>query len=1127
MNRPILFILLCLLAGVASAQSSVLSEGSWYKLAIHADGVYRIDHNFLSNELGLDLTTVDPSQIKIYGNGGRMLPQPNSTQRPGDLLENLVWRTGLEDGSFDVSDYLLFYGTGPHQMELINGLINYENNVYSDSAFYFLTIDGASATEISTITPPAEVFPTVNTYSHLIAHELDERNILKDNLAQGGSGREWYGERFQRNFETSRNYDYSIPGFTGKGKLLTATLSQSEVSNSMTWSVNGNILGDQQLGPITSILVSPYENRGVNHIDTFDIDISSQQALTVTANFNFVPGESSVARLNYFVIEAERELAIYEGQTHFYNHNATEGARFEIGNLNSNSQLWDVTEPQEPQKIAINISGSTGVFSDDVSALRRYVVFDPDAIRNPDFIGPVTNQNIHGIGPQDGLIITHPRFRTQAEQLADFHRTEDNLSIAVIDIYELYNEFGSGSRDITAMRDAIRHFYNLSSNLKYVLLFGDCSYAYKDQLSNNTNFVPTYESRNSIHPIFSFSSDDYFGFMEDGEGEWTENDAGDHTLDVGIGRLPVKTTAEADDIVNKIIRYNTSDRVLGDWKNTVTYVVDDGDGNLHVRHGEQLSRILDRDVNQILPRKIYLDAFEQELGASKETSPILTDQIREAISEGTFLVNYIGHGNEFQWMDENTLDTTFVGELTNRFRLPIFVTATCQFGRYDDPDFFSGSERLLLAPNGGAIALLTTTRPVFASSNFELNEAFHETLFRKASGQYMRLGDITRITKNQSLRGALNRNFSLLGDPMMTLQYPDFSATIDEINGKSLSIESDTLSALEEITLSGSIRNADSSINTDFNGIIDIVLLDAESQARTIGQESLPTSYSIRENALFRGKASVSNGLFSSTFILTRNISYRFMEGKISLYAIDEENGTDASGATTQIRLGGTDPTSRLDETPPTISLYLNDEQFISGSVVEPSSLLIARAFDESGFNISENSVNQSITLSLNDGEPFEINDFFTADVDDFKTGFVTYPLDNLEAGTYTATIKLWDTYNNSTTSSVEFVVSDTRRISLENVFNFPNPANGTTTFNFDHNRLGEELEITIDVYGMDGALKETLFHRIDDSPERVNFLTWDIAGSSMEQGMYLYKITVRSTLDGAVGQQFKRLIVN
>lgn len=1129
MIRSIFLMLLFLVCHQSYGQSdnSVLAEGQWHKIAIAKDGVYKIDREFLEGSLGVDVQNLDASTLKVYGNGGRMLPQANSIERPTDLLQNPTYAQGLADGTFDAEDYLLFYGLGPHQLEIRNDQILYENNVYSDSAFYFITYGGDPGESMEPRTEISGNFPVRNIYQHLISHEIDERNILKSGLSRGGSGREWYGEIYQRNVNTDRDYNFQVPNFTGTGKVLFASLSQSETDNSFSLAMNGEYLGDQELDSIKSVFEDQYEDRGINHVDTFAIDVPASDELTLNVVFNFVSGISSIARLNYFVIQAERELAIYDGLTHFSNGQTTEGIQFEINNTNENSQVWDITDPYQPKLVALEHVGATSNFDYVGTPDQQFVVFQPEDMPVPDYIEQVANQNIKGVGPQEGLIIAHPRFWSQAQQLAEFHRTTQNLQVEVFNIHEIYNEFGSGSKDITAVRDMIRYFYQNSPNLGYALLFGDCSYDYKNQLSNNTNFVPTYESRNSVHPVLSYSSDDYFGFMEEDEGEWIEASFGDHTLDIGIGRIPAKTTAEATDMINKIVRYSTSERVLGNWKNSVTYVADDGDRNMHLNDGETLSEILDEEATQILPQKIYLDAFEQELGASQETSPILREQIDQAINEGTFLVNYIGHGNEFQWMDENTLDTTIVGNLTNRFRLPIFVTATCQFGRYDDPDFFSGSERLLLDPNGGAIALLTTTRPVFASSNRQVNLAFHNNIFRRENGQYLRLGDIIRRTKNESLRGPRNRNFALLGDPMLMLQYPDFIATIDEINEKNLSVESDTLSALEEITLSGSIRRLDSTLNSDFNGVIDIVLLDAASTARTLGQESFATSYDVQENALFRGKASVTNGRFETSFILTRNISYRFLEGKISLYAIDEENGTDASGATDQIRLGGTSPIVRSDNDPPEIDLYLNDEQFVNGSVVESSSILIARVFDENGLNISENSINQNITLTLNDEEPIVINDFYSADVDDFKNGFVTYPLNDLAAGQYTATIKIWDTYNNSATQTVEFIVSDVRQIGMENVFNFPNPASGTTTFNFEHNRPGEELEITIDIYGVDGALKATLYHEIDDSPSRIDFLNWDITTASLEQGLYLYKITVRSTLDGAVGQQVKRLIVN
>ena len=529
---------------------------------------------------------------------------------------------------------------------------------------------------------------------------------------------------------------------------------------------------------------------------------------------------------------------------------------------------------------------------------------------------------------------------------------------------------------------------------------------------------------------------------------------------------------------------------------------------------------------QTLVQKAYLDAFDQVVSPSRERSPALRQTIKESIERGSFVLDFLGHGNEFEWMDERVINEDFVDSLTNRFQLPIIVTATCQFGRYDDPEFFSGSERLLLNPNGGGIALLTTTRPVFASSNELVNRAFHETLFERNENGFLRLGDVMRNTKNNSLSRLENRNFALLGDPMLTLAYPDYIATISEINGKSLSGTSDTLSALEEITLTGQILHQDSSLNSDFNGEVQITLLDATDEVRTLGQESLPFSYEIQENALFRGLSEVVDGEFTSTFTITRNTSYRFANGKISLYASNAETNEDANGAIDNILLGGTAPVP-LDDNPPVIELFVNDPGFRNGQTVESSSLLIARVTDDNGINISSNGINQNITLVLNDETPLVLNEFYVAATNDFQTGFVTFPLNSLEEGRYEAEIKLWDTHNNSSSARVEFVVTESTRINLTNVMNFPNPANQTTTFSFEHDRLGEELEISIDLFNSQGALAESLRYEVDNSSQRIDDLAFDLGASSISVGIYVYQITVRSTLDGAIGREVRRLIVN
>lgn len=1130
MLRPILIVFLCATTWLGLCQSSVLSSGQWYKVGITETGIYKIDRPMLL-EMGISPESIDAKTFRIHGYGGGALPQLNETSRPIDLPENAILRSGLEDGVFDEEDYILFFGERPDLLKLNEqGFPFYEGNIYSDTSYYFLTYAGGLGLGVQTEPAIEGLYQSIDTYDDLYVIENNTRNILKKDIERGGSGREWYGEAFQLNLRLEIEYEYDLSGFTGEGILIFSSLSQSEGPTSFTLSSNDVEVGEQLLESVRPSIEAPYQERGVHHTDTFNISTAPAETLKIKAVFNRDPSNlSNLARLDKIILDAKRELNLLENQVIFQSAASLENemSTYEIGISENDLQVWNISDATRPSNIQFTIEGNTARFNEKSEKTERYVCFKGSDFPAPKFFGAIQNQNIQAMSPNDGIVITASQFLNEANRLADFHRQHDNLDIAVITTDQIYNEFSSGRQDVSAIRDAIRHYWNKSSSFKYALFFGDCSYDYKSRIENNTNYVPTYESKNSVHPIFSYSSDDFFGFMEDDEGNWEESSSGDHTLEVGIGRLPVKTIDEAEDIVNKIIRYSTSDRTFGNWKNKVTYVVDDGDFNRHVRDAEQLSDYFRVFEGQLSREKLYLDAFEQEIDASNESSPIVTSLFKEAIDEGTFVVNYIGHGNEFQWMDENVLDEEGLSQLSNRFQLPIFVTATCQFGRYDDPDFFSGSERLLLNPNGGAIALLTTTRPVFASSNFLVNRAFHETLFSTEEGEFPRLGDIIRITKNRSLRGPVNRNFSLLGDPFLRLNYPELKVEIYEINGKETQVATDTLSALEQVFLKGRIVGLDGNAVNNFNGIAEILLLDSETQSRTLGQESTPIDYSIQNNALFNGIVSVENGEFQSSFIITRNTSYRFESGELKVYAYDDKNALDASGSLNNFVLGGTTTEAKSDVLGPDITLYINNSDFVNGTAIPSGSMLIAELFDENGINISSNGFNQSITISIDEGPAILANDKYSAALDSYQSGFVTFPLDDITPGKHSAVLKVWDLYNNSTSKQVDFIVSDAGGIVLTEVINYPNPVNNETTFSFVHNRGGEELEIKIEIIDIYGGEVELLEFEIDDTSSRIDDIYWNIEAAAIDPGVYIYRIYARSTLDGATGRIARKLIVN
>ncbi|MEO1255673.1 MAG: type IX secretion system sortase PorU, partial [Bacteroidota bacterium] len=483
----------------------------------------------------------------------------------------------------------------------------------------------------------------------------------------------------------------------------------------------------------------------------------------------------------------QRELALYNNETDFrWIGSPGEIIKYELNNV-SQPTIWNVSDPTNAFNQEYTAEAGKVVFQSQSSAVEEFVVFQGSEFPSPFIFGNVANQNLKANTSFDGVIVTHPEFEQEAELIAQFHRDHDDLDVEVVTTREIYNEFSAGRQDISAIRDYAKYVYEAGNQLKYLLLFGDCSYDYKDRINRNTNFVPTYESRESFDPIRSYSSDDYYGFFEESEGEWIEDKVGDHTLEIGIGRLPAKTKEEARAMVDKIIYYTTSPNTLGEWRSEITYVGDDGDRNIHTSQIEGLSNLVDTTYAQYIIHKVLLDAFSQTGSGSSERSPLASAALKTRIKNGSFIVNFLGHGNERLWMDEEILTQADIAELTNRNKLPIFVTATCEFGRYDNPIQVSGAENLLLMEQGGGIALLTTSRPVFASTNDSLNRAFHQHMFKRESGGGLRLGDVTRLTKNGGLEGPVNRNFTLLGDPMMMPAYPKIDIILDETGIDTLS----------------------------------------------------------------------------------------------------------------------------------------------------------------------------------------------------------------------------------------------------------------------------------------------------------------------------------------------------
>lgn len=1115
--------------------SSVLSSGSWYKFSVSESGIYKIDYDWLKNA-GINPDNIDPRKLKIYGNGGGMLPQNNSAFRYDDLVQNTITVIGEKDGKFNTGDYILFYGQSPHTVSFdsTDNLFHHTENIYSDKTFYFLTTDGNDGLRVSPVSQPTSYDQTITTFDDFQFVEQDLTNLLH-------SGRLWLGEKFDYT-NTSSSHSFNIPGILASSdiKVSVSAASGSSVSTSLEVTLNGISAGVLHFPAISGFLTTSYPNAAELVFNTFSVSASSfgsSQNYDVGLRYN--PGTApsvSSGYLNYIEMNVQRNLQLYGSQTTFRSISSLSASncKYVIAN-GSNAVVWDISDPLHPQSFAITAAGVDGEFFAPGNTLHEFVTFSGNSFSQPVFEKMVSNQNLHGISAPvpELLIITTSDFLGTAQRLENHRSTYSGITSKTLLVSDIYNEFSSGAQDITAIRDFIRMVYSRGGSqgdsLRYVLLLGDCSYDYKDRISNNTDFVPTYEAKESFAPTQTYSSDDYYGFMEPNEGDWPEPNDPTALLDIGIGRLPAANSQQANDMVNKIIYYDTHLGTRRKWRNDICFVSDDGENNSF----ESTAEMLASKVASLAPvfniNKIYLDAYPQIPAPGGQISPEATQALNDQVESGALLINYDGHGGETGWAQEKLLQISDIQGWDNMDKLTFLITATCDFGRYDDPNDVSGAEYAIRNQNGGAAGLMTTTRPVYSSSNTIINKAFYDYAFDKSNGKWMPLGSIMRLTKNHSISGVNNRNYSLLGDPSMTLGYPEEQIVITKINGTNPANTSDTLKALSKVSVEGEIQDL-GKLMTGFNGTVYSTIYDKPSQITTLGDESAPIVFSLMNNYIYDGKASVVNGKFSFSFIVPKDISYQYDHGKISLYASESMSLTDANGYNTSIVIGGSNPNAPTDNTPPQIRAYMNDSSFVNGGVTGPNSTLLIKLFDESGINISGTGIGHDITAVLDDSKNVMVlNQYYSTVLNSYQRGLVQYPMKGLSPGPHTLKIRAWDTYDNSAETTLEFIVYNDQKLTLKNVLNYPNPFSTHTNFHFDHNRAGDDLQVMVQVFTVSGKLIKTIHETIFMSQSHVSQLSWDGRDdfdSLIGKGVYVYKLEVRSMRDGSKNHRYQKLVL-
>lgn len=1129
-NRYCILILVSLLdmaGGQAQPVQSVLQNGTWLKIGVTSTGIVRLDQATLA-AVSPAFATADPRLFRLYGNGGAVLPQPNATARPADLLENAVLVTGEADGRFDPGDALLFFGQRTATVSYNgSGQLSHQLNPYADTTFYFLTISKSVGLRVGSRQAGNTTLRTpITTYDDYVFHEAD----LVKPLA---SGRFWLGEAFQGDLSQRQTVTLNTPGRIAALPVLirSAVMASSTASTTYFLQVNGTDIGSQTVDPVADALTR-YTTRGVVNTSTFTTTPTGTGQLSILLTSSRKGGAGSSGYLDFVAAQYPRELRFYDQSTLV----RTRSGRFLAKGATAALRLWDVTNPLRPFQQAYALAGTDASWSSDSLARHDYVLFSDAQTSFPASILPLANQNIHGQPTPNLLIVTPLAWRADAERLAQFRRTHDSLSVLVVTTQQVYNEFASGQPDPTAIRDMCRYLYrqNTSANpanaLQYLLLFGDATYDYRniEQLLSpveQANTVPVYESRESLHPLLSYSSDDYFGFLKTGDGEWAEDFTGDHRLDIGVGRLPVKSTDEARVVVDKLVKYATDKTTLGNWRSQLLLVADDGDDNLHQRDADQLATYVENQAPAYQPERLFLDMFPRKADTVAtvivQKAPLVNARIRQALQDGRLIINYTGHGGIREWAQEQifTLNDILT---TPTARLPLFVTATCEFGRYDDPTSNSGAEIALLSPTGGGIGLLTTTRPVFADKNLLLNQAFYQAVFQPKAGQMPRLGDVMRATKDSSLAGVQNRNFALLGDPSMRLAYPRAEVVLTQLNGHAITV-ADTLRALQRVTLTGEVRQPGTTRSlTDFSGTLQLRLYDKPASFTTLGANGNPKmTYRAYASLLYAGQVRVVNGQFQVEIPLPKDLDPTVGFGRLNTYALRDDGLFDAAGGTKLLMGGVTTVPPQADLQPPTIRLALADTLATVPTllVAGPTVTLLVELADNEGINLSQSVKANALTLQLEGREPILLSTYYTATTADGRQGRVRYSMTGLANGTYTAHVRASDLSNNATEATLTFVVTDKPPLTLRLLSAYPNPFAEQVTMQATHNRPGETLDWSLAVFDAAGRLLSEQQDQCVNCPSPLVLSGWDGRGSSgsgLINGLYIYKLQLRSGTDGS-----------
>lgn len=1130
------------------ASQSVLASGQWYQFSITQTGIHKVTYQDLK-AMGLS-TPINSSQLAVFGNGGRMLPEDNSAKRIDDLQELPIQLQDGGDGQIDEGDYFLFYGLSPHNVtyDSVNQKFTHAYNVYSDVSFYFVTQTPGIGEKKRIQTIDNEILNANLSVQDFTFYDFFEEDII--NLCE--SGRTWYGDRFD--VTLTHSYGFRLPGTpTSAGRLAVKWASSATTASTLQVTMNQTNLGNVSNGPANSTSLVCITT------STLPFNIASS-SLNLNLTYN-KPTTSASAYLDWIEIEVPCRLALSQGETSFRNPSTVGNGnitQFNISGIPASVSVWDVTDPSQTIRYALTADNQGAHFKAQTSELREFIMFDGSQYKSVTPLSSVANQNLHGTGAVDMVIVTHPDFLTQANRLAQFRSENDGLSVKVVTTQQVYNEFSSGSQDPMAIRGYAKMIYDRSNKEypKYLLLFGRPSYDFRGRAQGTAIYVPNYqyniEYKSNQAPQYlyisdlynQYSDDDDLGLLDDEEGATKYG-----LFDLAVGRFPCTNATQANTAVDKSIRYTEKRNLvsenssqisnLADWRNVMAFVADDEENNDFISHADDYTKSVETANPNINFDKIYLDAYQQVSNAGGQRYPDAVTDINNRMNRGSLFYMYIGHSGKDGWAAERVLEMSDINKWNNKYNMPAMLSLSCTFAYYDRL-ILSPSDEIFFNNNGGAIAVIAAAREAWSLSNNRFGDIFFNQIFKKdENGNYLSICDIERISKNKfgGVSGVFSNNLSMFvvfGDPSIKLAVPTFNIVTDSINHQAVNVSTDTIRALSKVTISGRVTDANSQTLSGFNGTLFPSVYDKKMVTSSLLNDPSsyisdePFEFETQKSLLFKGNVTVKEGRFQFSFYVPKDIDYNFGNGRISYYARTDHE--DAAGAFTDFIIGGMDTTGIQDDESPRIELFMNDENFVNGGITHPNPTLIAKISDNFGINTTGNGIGHDLTgiLDHNTGGKIVLNDYYQTEKDSFNCGVVRYQLQDLAPGDHTISVRAWDVNNNSSEQELTFRVISEDKFELSHVLNYPNPFTTHTDFFFEHNQPGGTFDIQVNIYTISGKLVKTIYDTQFMDGNRCRAISWDGLddfGDKLAKGTYLYRLRVKNQ-DGQTAETIEKLVI-